>query len=360
MRQRWNPTGTAMFCIALLTTCAVARAQAPGSPETPSERAEKAARIADALRSHTVSPSKASRPAEEAARLFEAIRSHPVAPSKAARRVAGLFVLEVPTGRVAMVADEPDPGDQYCGSPDWSRDGRRILFDAMRTDRAAESHLKLIEVEEDRPRMKDLGIGNCPTSSPDGTRIAFLNNIGPPTGVWVMLADGTNRKSLGAYGRPRWSPDGRQMMMTSFSSPCNVTMMDTAPERSGPLRIVGQLIYSVPTWAASRTVLAVVGNNDTISLVDTTNPADAKIKEVLWRKGPTLNVTPEYPSYSPATQDYVFVGKGEGGRAFYVFRRGQKEPPRRLEPKGFDKILRDPTFSPDGRFVLFTSDRRSP
>ncbi len=39
----------------------------------------------------------------------------------------------------------------------------------------------------------------------------------------------------------------------------------------------------------------------------------------------------------------------------YSFRKGQTEPPRRLEPDGFDKMLRDPTFSPDGKYLLFTS-----
>jgi hypothetical protein len=46
--------------------------------------------------------------------------------------------------------------------------------------------------------------------------------------------------------------------------------------------------------------------------------------------------------------------------ALYAFRLGQPDPPRRMEPKGFDKLIRDPTFSPDGRFLIFTSDRRAP
>jgi hypothetical protein len=35
-----------------------------------------------------------------------------------------------------------------------------------------------------------------------------------------------------------------------------------------------------------------------------------------------------------------------------------QEAPKRLEQHGFDKEIRDLTFSPDGRYVLFSSDRR--
>src|ERR1017187_7907802 len=58
-------------------------------------------------------------------------RSHP---SKAADRVAGLYMIEVSTGEVTLVADQPDAGITYCGSSSWLNDGKRILFDAMRPE----------------------------------------------------------------------------------------------------------------------------------------------------------------------------------------------------------------------------------
>lgn len=330
-----------------LAAGATARAQAPepsGSSGAPAARAPDGADITG----------------KEAGRLAEVLEKNPASPSKARNHVAGLFLLEIASGQATLVADEPDPDVGYCGCPDWSRDGKRILYDAMNADKVAESHIKMLEVVDGRPVTKDLGIGNCPTFAPDGRRIAFLNNIGPPSGVWLMQADGSGRKSLGSYGRPRWSPDGHQMMMTSFSSPCNVTIMDADPEKSGRLRIPDSKIYSVPTWAGDRTLVAVVGNEDTIALIDTTRPAEGKVKEVLWKRGKDLDVIPTYPSYCPTTREYVFVGQGPRGMALHAFRHGQTEPPRRLEPKGYDKMLRDPTFSPDGKYVVFTSDRPAP
>ncbi len=335
-----NGRRTVSPLLVLLAACATARAQAPDRPAASG-----------------VPTAKADAAGKAAARLVELLERHPASPSAAKNHVAGLFLLNIATGRATLIADEPDPGVGYCGSPDWSRDGGRILFDAMNADQAAQSHIKMISIVNGRPVTTDLGIGNCPTFSPDGRRIAFLNNIGPPAGVWLMLADGSQRESLGAYGRPRWSPDGRQMMMTSFSSPCNVTIMDADSEKSGRLRIADDQVFSVPTWAAEKTLVAVTGDNDTLALIDTTVPAEGRVKEVLWKKGKALDVTPEYPSYSPVTGVYVFVGTGPEGMALYSVRRGQKEPPRRLEPQGYDKMLRDPTFSPDGRYLIFTSDR---
>ncbi len=46
--------------------------------------------------------------------------------------------------------------------------------------------------------------------------------------------------------------------------------------------------------------------------------------------------------------------------ALYSFKRGKADPPRRLEPAGYDSLLQDLAFSPDGRYLLFTSNRTGP
>ncbi len=338
--------GMAWPVVLALLTAASPRlpAQAVNAPRTQDAGVAKAAAGADG-------------PAEAARMLVEALQAHPARPSTVADRSGGLFVLDIAGRRTTPIAEETDPGVAYCGSPDWSRDGRRILFDAMKADDVAHSHLKVISVAGGRPKTTDLGIGNCPTFSPDGRRIAYLQNIEPQPGVWVMLAGGAERKALGSYGRPRWSPDGRQMLITSFSTPGEVTIMDASPDNSGVLQVADQQVHSVPTWADNHTLVAVIGSNDTIALIDTTTPAEGKVKEILWKKGKDLDVTPSYPTYSAATREYVFVGEGPGGMALYAFRPGQPGPPRALEPGRHDKLLRDPTFSPDGRYLVFTSDR---
>jgi hypothetical protein len=46
--------------------------------------------------------------------------------------------------------------------------------------------------------------------------------------------------------------------------------------------------------------------------------------------------------------------------ALYAFQQGQPDPPRRLESGGYDELIQDLTISPDGRYVVFASDRPGP
>ncbi len=41
-----------------------------------------------------------------------------------------LYMVDLVAGGTTLVADEPLPGLTWCGSPDWSHDGTRIVFDA--------------------------------------------------------------------------------------------------------------------------------------------------------------------------------------------------------------------------------------
>ena len=119
---------------AVLVGGATAMAQAPASSGTsPSER------------------SGADAAGREAGRLADLLEKNPASPSKAKDHVAGLFLLDIASGRATLIADESDPGVGYCGCPDWSRDGKRILFDAMHADKVAESHIKMMEVVDGRP-----------------------------------------------------------------------------------------------------------------------------------------------------------------------------------------------------------------
>ena len=83
------------------------------------------------------------------------------------------------------------------------------------------------------------------------------------------------------------------------------------------------------------------------------------MKEVLWRQGKGLDVKPSSPVYSSITRRCVFVGEEAAkGKALFSFQHGKPDAPKRLEPQGFDKTIQDLTLSPDGRFLVFASDRR--
>jgi RNA polymerase sigma factor (sigma-70 family) len=300
-------------------------------------------------------------PKKAVSRLVEQLEQHPVLPSTAANRLA-LYMIDVENGDVTLIADQPDPGLVRCGSPEWSHDGKRIIYDAMPMNEVPLTHLKMIELVNGRLELTDLGLGNCPTFSPADDRIAFLNNSsegGDEVGVWLMQADGSQPRVLGGYGRPKWSPDSRQFLIVNFNKPRDLSLMDVRPEKSGPLQIAGQNIFWEPSWAGDESIVAAIGADapDTIALIDVREPDHPNIKEVLWRNGKGLDVKPFYPVYSAGTRRCVFVGVDASGQALYSFRHGQPDPPRRLESDGHDHLLQDLASSPDGRYILFTSDR---
>lgn len=100
------------------------------------------------------------------------------------------------------------------GSADWSGDGSRIAFDAYRPALGEnQSNAHVITVSADGRDPLDLGPGALPSWSPDAAQIAFSTY--QPRGVWVMNADGTDRRLLDGTGwSGRWSPDGRTIAYT--------------------------------------------------------------------------------------------------------------------------------------------------
>ncbi len=59
-------------------------------------------------------------------------------------------MIDVATREVTLIADQPDPGFTECGSPAWSHDGRRILYDATPGSQYNLTHLKALELVEGR------------------------------------------------------------------------------------------------------------------------------------------------------------------------------------------------------------------
>jgi WD40-like Beta Propeller Repeat len=296
------------------------------------------------------------KPADAVARLIEQLKRHPVQPKASPDRV-GLYLMDLKSGEVTLIADQPAPGLTHCGSPVWSHNGRRILFDATPGTQWSLTRLESIDLGEGRPTATDLGAGNCPTFSPADDRIAFLSNAdGVENGVWLMNADGSERRLLGDYGKPMWSPNGRQLMITSFGDPRQVTLMDASPDKSGVLQLADHKIFSHPSWAGDGTIVAVIGvtEGEAVAFIDVSDAPQAKLKEVLWRRTNGPDVMPTYPIYSATTRRCIFVGGGAKGMALYSVPRGKAAPAKPLGPEGYDPQISSLANSPDGRYLLYS------
>jgi hypothetical protein len=327
---------------------------------------EPARSVRDAGAGRATPARSADETARAVARLADALRRHP------ARRVPKvgdrlqLYMLDLIDGGMTSVADEPDPGLDWCATPKWSQDGTRIVFAAWSRAGFQGSRIKAIEIRDGLPTCTDLGAGNSPTLSPNSQRIVFQLDPGAEpgaeAGVWLMQADGSERRRISEYhGAPFWSPDGCEMLINDYSNGPTTTVVINLKTKEGDLlKVAGHRIFSWPSWSGPGTVVSALATGeegDSIALLDVRKPAEAKIIEVLWKRSDDLDVTPRWPIYQPETRRCVFIGVEPMKRTLLSFQRGESGRVKRLEGKGYNDWLGGLSFSPDGRYLLFCGNR---
>jgi TolB protein len=126
-------------------------------------------------------------------------------------------------------------GPGYDYQPDWSSDGRRVVYASYRDDAIA---LRLLDLStgETSPLLNDGEVNLEPHWSPDGRKLAFVSTA--YQGRWhIFLASWSEAAGLGRperitedrdsglpryyYGRydqylsPTWSPDGKELIFIS-------------------------------------------------------------------------------------------------------------------------------------------------
>lgn len=140
-----------------------------------------------------------------------------------------IFVVDVETKEVRQLT----VGDYYEHSIDWSPDGQEILFVSNREpdpDRFFNYDIFLLRVEDGSVRRltQTESVEYRPRWSPDGRSIAYQGTkrgltssetTMEDTHIWIMSADGSSRREVGAVidnrqGPPEWSPDSKAVYFT--------------------------------------------------------------------------------------------------------------------------------------------------
>jgi Tol biopolymer transport system component len=111
--------------------------------------------------------------------------------------------------------------------PDWSPDGKRLVFTRTRKPRGI--------VTWQRGQLRWLTSGSSPAWSPTGRLIAFSRG-GPPS-IYVMRPDGSGIRRIGPGFAHEWFPNGRRLIFTRVGSP---HLYSIHPSGSG-LRLVARV-----------------------------------------------------------------------------------------------------------------------
>ena len=119
------------------------------------------------------------------------------------------------------------PRGRIDDQPDWSPDGKRIVFQRGRSVDGGPWTLWTVSSDGSGAKRRSPARGRCldessPSFSPDGSQIAFEchkhTSHGELVSVVVMNSDGGNRRvvvpgsKLAGSGRPQFSPDGTRLV----------------------------------------------------------------------------------------------------------------------------------------------------
>lgn len=151
----------------------------------------------------------------------------------------------------------------YKTSPDWSPDGKRLLYSKWPTcDNCVDTETFVFDLRQGTETRLPLTNAHGFAWSPDGRSIAFVQSVPDdrfgPTGiafrsaVAVAHADGTDARVLALGDSPTWSPDGSRLAYACEAGICVI-----GADGAGAIPIPGTEGMWAPDWSPDGATLLV-------------------------------------------------------------------------------------------------------
>jgi Tol biopolymer transport system component len=244
-----------------------------------------------------------------------------------------------------------DTPGETCGSPEWSPDGKFVAFGAWRTDQnLSDAHIFIVRADgKDR---RDLGPGAMASWSPDGKQLVF--HTYPTAGdnslhILVMNADGTNRKNLlDHWGSPRWSRRGNRIFSILNN---NIALYDLTAGHEHTILPQRYPMYWGFGVSPDGKRVCFSGQDSGLYLATLDDKSmQAEVRQLLTAGKST------YVSFGPDGKrivfSYVFSSRW---MQLYTMDVDTDKKPKRLDGQNKSRLNWGPDWSPDGKTIIFGS-----
>jgi dipeptidyl aminopeptidase/acylaminoacyl peptidase len=252
--------------------------------------------------------------------------------------------------------------------PQVSPDGSRVMYNVRTTDVAANrrtSKTVVVAINGGTPQPFPAADVNATEArwSPDGRRVAYVAG----GQLWVADADGSNAKQLtrlngGATG-PVWAPTSDRIAFTTAVYPecrddaCNAAKEKAAADNKVKAHVADQLMYR--HWNAWDE-----GTRSHLFVVDMNGATRDLVPGVKYDVPPGPFGGAEGYNWSPDGREIAYTAKDQGRtdawttdvNIYTVPANGGSSTVITASSKGADQ---NPVYSPDGRFIAYSSQARA-